>query len=689
MKRFLVAALMISAPAFAAPLPEDAAGRRAIRGGPVDVPVESESLRELRRFEEESFPKAIVYAPILNGEDGAIPVPPAPHTSTESPPTSLTSPTVNRAEPDSEAVAIPWLATLKLPDMPVRWDARTVRYLEFYRDDKRGHAIMAGWLRRQGRYRGMIEEALRKAKLPSSLLYVSMIESGYDPLDKSSAGAAGLWQFMVEGGRIYGLRIDHWVDERRDPEKSTEAVLHYFGDLQARFGSWHLALAAFNAGYGSVLRSVAKYNTNDYWELSRHEDGLPWETTLYVPKALAAAVVGENREALGYGEITPDPPLEFDRVSVPSSTSFAAMAKAAGVSEKAIAELNPELKRNRTPPESWTARVPKGTGAKFAAAFEKNREKLRNHVVRFGERLDELARSCGSSATELKRLNGIDDLASVRPGLTLVVPDGRAPLPVPSEEAVAIIAVPDKGAAVAGKKRVFYRLLPGDTQKDVAAFFKVAPNDLARWNNLDDAASFTSKMVLQIWVAPEFDVAKAALLDPARVRVVTVGSEEFFDLVEARAGRKRIEHVVKAGDTLQRIAKKYHLTEADLERINRFGRKSELKVGQKIRVYVAMTEAERKKAEAELTPGGAAPDQGDDDGDDGVTDDPAPSAPSQPAPATGERHPLMLAAPVAFAIADSMNHAVEKLPGDLPAAPIDVAKADAPTPLPRAPIAAP
>ena len=522
---------------------------------------------------------------------------------------------------------LPWLATLKLPDLPVRWDPRLLRYLQFYKEDRRGRAIMSSWLKRQGRYRALIEDALRRAKLPHSLLYVSMIESGYDPYDRSSAGAAGLWQFMTEGGRIYGLRIDHWVDERRNPEKATEAVTRYFADLQARFGSWHLALAAFNAGYGAVLRAVAKYNTNDYWELSRHEDGLPWETTLYVPKALAAAVVGENREAFGYGDLVPDPPMDYDRVIVPSSTSLAALAKAAGVGEAEVKALNPELCRGRTPPEQWEARVPRGAGPRFAAAFEKHREKLRERVVRFGDRLDELAREAGCSTRELRRLNGLEDASELRPGLTILVPDGRAPLPPPPEELVAIVAVPDKDLVLADRKRAFYRVLPGDSLRDVAAFFQVSVGDLQRWNSLDADASLTSKMVLQLWLASGFDASKVALLDPARVKLVTTGSGEFFDLVEARNGRKRVTVSVRAGDTLKRIGARYGLTEGDLERINRLGRKVELRAGQKLTVYVAMSAAERAAAERELLasvrPAEPPPEEADDDDDDEDQDDAA------------------------------------------------------------------
>ena len=636
-------ALFFAFSASATPLPEDAVGRRAIRGSSVETAHESAELLYLRRFDEESFPRAPLFIPPLSdpGDEAIAPSPAPPHPSAESPPEALRSPeapaVLDAVEADHSA-AIPWLSGLRLPDMPVRFEPRLIRYLEFYKSDRRGRAIMASWLKRQGRYRALIETALRRYKLPESLLYVCMIESGYDPLDRSSAGASGLWQFMPEGGRIYGLRIDRWVDERRDPEKATEAVVHYFADLHARFGSWHLALAAFNAGYGAVLRAVAKYNTNDYWELSRNEDGLPWETTLYVPKALAAAIVGKNREVFGYADLAIDPPLAFDRVVVPSSTSLAGIAKAAGVTVAELAALNPELKCGRTPPESWEARVPSGAGPRFATAWPKSRDKIRERVVRFGERIEELARAFGTSSRELRRLNGFEDSAELKGGLTILVPDGRPALPAPPEELVSIVAVPDKDLVVAGRKRLFYRALPGDDLDAIASFFHVSTGDLGRWNSLDGDARLSSKMVLQIWVAPEFDTATVALLDPARVRVVTCGSAEFFDLVEARNGRKRVDYTIRAGDTMKRIGARFSLSEGDLERINRMGRKSDLKAGKTLIVYVPMSPKERAAKERELLASMKPPEtseeasdaDGEDDADD--ADDPAP--PAIPAPAS-------------------------------------------------------
>src|SRR5262249_17265052 len=146
---------------------------------------------------------------------------------------------------------LPWLDKLEMPDLPVTWSTRLIDYLVFYKDDPRGRGIMGSWLAAQGRYRDLIVAHLRVAHLPEDLLYDAMIESSYDPDDSSSAGALGLWQFMPEGGKIYGLREDHWVDERRDPLRSTIAVLDYWADLQQRFGDWQIAMAAFHVGYGA------------------------------------------------------------------------------------------------------------------------------------------------------------------------------------------------------------------------------------------------------------------------------------------------------------------------------------------------------------------------------------------------------------------------------------------------------
>ncbi|MCB2039108.1 MAG: lytic transglycosylase domain-containing protein, partial [Ottowia sp.] len=189
----------------------------------------------------------------------------------------------------------------------------------------------------------MIVGYLKDAGLPQDLLYVSMIESSYDPYTYSRAGASGLWQFMPAGGKIYGLEIDRWIDERNDPVRSTIAVLDYFKDLYQRFGDWHLALAAYNAGYGAVLRSIARYNTNDFWQLLEYENALPWESSIYVPKAIAAAIVGHNRELFGFGDVKPRPAEAWDDVEVPKSVALSVIAHAAGCSVDDLKRLNPQV----------------------------------------------------------------------------------------------------------------------------------------------------------------------------------------------------------------------------------------------------------------------------------------------------------------------------------------------------------
>ncbi len=557
-------------------VPESLEHRRSVRGTTIESQAESDELRDLRRFEEDAFGfhRKIEPAPARARAAGEKDPAPEPDGDVDRP---------------AEAA---WTDTLALPDMPVRWEPRVLRYLEHFKNDKRGRSIMASWLRKQGRYRELIERALEHYRLPKSLLYVAMIESGYDCHDRSSAGASGLWQMMPQGGKIYGLRIDHWVDERNDPEKATDAAMRYLGDLKARFGSWHLALAAFNAGYGAVLQSVAKYNTNDYWELSRQENGLPWETVNYVPKAMASAIVGWNRDAFGFGDVVPTEPFRFDRVDVGSSTSLANIAKWSGATLDAVALLNPELRRGRTPPGRWSVRIPEGSERRFRASTEKQGDspgdRVATHTVQFGERIEAIARAYHVGTKDLKKLNGIKDSEEVRPGLVLVVPDpGARPSPVVVDGRDAeelIVAVPDAALEIPGRRRVFYKVVPGDQLGEVAAHFGVKPDDLRRWNHLDPDANLIGSLVLQIFIRENQDAA-AVLLDPERVKLVTIGSDEFFDLTEARKGRRRLILAARKGDTLKGLGARYGLTEADMERINHMSRTVDIEEGQRIVAY--------------------------------------------------------------------------------------------------------
>ena len=579
---------------------ESFAERKAVRGVALEGPESSESpeLRAMRRFEEQAFPRPGVVVPgAPEPDDAPKALPPGLEGrwgGTGDIPRELRSPEHVAAAPAPKP-GKEWLNQLTLPDLPVRWEPQVVRYLDFFKDDARGRGIMTSWLRKMGRYRAIIERRLEEQGLPKDLIYLAMVESGFDPGATSPKSAGGVWQFIPGAARAYGLEVSHWVDARRDPDRAAEAAAHLLKDLYVRFGSWPLAFAAYNAGYGAILRSIARFNTNDFWELARHEAGLPWESTLYVPKILAAAIIGHNLKAFGFDSVAPDAPWEFDRVEVSSGLSFASLARAAGTRPDVIEDLNPEYVAGRVPPDrpSVVLRVPLGSGAFFVKAAGEARasERLQSVVLRFGETLDDVAKARGCSVRELKRINAVVDPSQLRGGMSILVPSRSVsaalpPAPAAEEsEDTILVAVPDRAFSYAGRERVFYRTRDGDTLTDIAAAFDVAKDNIVEWNNIDPDAKLQPKLILQLYVAEGFDRAAVVLLDPAKVRVVTLGSEEFLELEAARRGKTRLFYSARASDTLAKIAKRYGLAPGDLARVNRLSATSELSEGQRIVVY--------------------------------------------------------------------------------------------------------
>jgi membrane-bound lytic murein transglycosylase D len=324
-----------------------------------------------------------------------------------------------------------WMKTLELPDLPVRWYPRVTWYLEQYRNDPRFREIMRGWLHRLEAHRVAIENALARERLPRGLIAVAMIESGFSAGAVSYRGAGGFWQFLPDVARGYGLEVSFWVDERRDVDKSSTAAARMLADLHHRFGTWELALAGYNAGFYAILESIQRFNTNDFWRLCRIEAGLPFETTEYVPKAMAAAIVERNREAFGF------PPagqgqeaLTFEVATVPPGLSFELIAARLGTTADVLAALNPSYQRRRTPPDRGESplRVPMGT-AVLAARLGRSGD-VSPTVVRSGETLGRIARARRLPVDRLRRLNGVVADAEVTPGTTILLPrpDLRPPL---------------------------------------------------------------------------------------------------------------------------------------------------------------------------------------------------------------------------------------------------------------------
>lgn len=506
---------------------------------------------------------------------------PAPVVTSEVPPAPSSG---DVATPPSE----PWLRDLVLPDFEVRWDEDLIELLRYYREDERGRAHIRGWLQRAGRYEAMVRRVMRDAGLPEDLLYVAMVESGFDPTAASGAGAVGMWQFVKPTADDYGLERSKWLDERLSPEASTRAAARFFADLYGRLGSWPLALAAYNMGYGAMLRSIRKYNSNDFLHLARLEAGLPYESIAYVHKVAACAIVAHNLERFEM-DVQPDPPSGTVAVEVPGGVGMGRLARAAGMGTEELAALNPELLKSRVPPdvESWSLRVPGDRAERFRARWSELQQGLRPHalhVMRFGERLEDLAEMYDTTTAKLRALNGLERDSDARPGTPLRVPDVEVtPPPAPTD---VVAAVPDRRFEYADRQHVFYRVVPGDRLSELASFFQVSMDELRRWNDIDTDALLHSGMVLQLFVPKEVDLSRALVLRPGQVQQLVVGSDAFFDHHESEQGRMRIRYRVKAGDTLESLASRFELSVGSIARINRFSRYTTLRPDSEIVLYV-------------------------------------------------------------------------------------------------------
>jgi len=281
-------------------------------------------------------------------------------------------------------------------------------------------------LARSQAYEEMMKKIFREKNLPEELFYLALIESGYNPTALSRAKASGIWQFVAQTAKRYGLRVDKWVDERRDPEKSTHAAAEYLKTLHGMFNSWDLAAAGYNAGEGKVLKAMKIARSDDFWEISKYRY-LKQETKKYVPMFLAAVTIAKEPQKYGFDNIEYHPPLVYEKVTVPPSTSFASIAKAAETDLSEIRSLNPALIREKTPPNSPSFDIKLPMGKKDA--FERNFPLLSRplgknsqHRVCSGETLTRVAKKYQVSLQDLCAANEISPQTIINPGSILKIP---------------------------------------------------------------------------------------------------------------------------------------------------------------------------------------------------------------------------------------------------------------------------
>lgn len=359
-------------------------------------------------------------------------------------------------------------------------------YVDYFLDPVRNRFTI--WLGRLPRYEGMIRERFQAYGVPEDLVYLAIIESGYSNTAVSRSNAVGMWQFIRSTARRYGLMVNTWVDERRDPFKATEAAARHLADLHEQFGSWYLAAAAYNGGAGRVERGIRRLreepdsvSDETFFDLSERRY-LRRETRDYVPKLIAAAIIAKDPLRFGFDSLPILRPFVFDEITVPDATGLDVIARLADTTARAVMELNPHYVRGVTPPRQHAiVRVPRGSGPlvlqRYAELPVNERVNFIEHVVRRGETLSEIGERYGVSVRLLRAANNYVNPRRLRIGQPLVIPvssaarsdaaAGRAPRPRPTVSGVR-----------------YHTVRRGETLWIISQRYGVSVEQLRRWNGM-------------------------------------------------------------------------------------------------------------------------------------------------------------------------------------------------------------
>ena len=436
-----------------------------------------------------------------------------------------------------------------------------------------GRGYFEKWLQRKNRYDALITGKLEERGMPRDLIYLAMVESGFNPKAWSHASASGLWQFISPTGRRYGLQDDWWEDARRDPVRATDAALDYLEDLNSEFGNWHQTMAAYNCGEGRIRRQLRADPQLSYWEMS-----LPSETRFYVPKILAAMIIGNNAASFGFRtEEKAAAPLRYDTATVTRSLPLRGIADAVGIDEDSLKSLNPSLRRWCTPPgrQRYTIYLPAGTRELFYVNHQsidpETRTATQRHVVTSGQTLSGISRKYGVTMASIQRANGLKG-TKLRKGQALLIPGSGeditiAPGPAHSTSPAPTVASEPVSRTVSASHVV----RRGETLSGLAVRYHVSMAALK--------ASNVIKGQLRIGQALVIPAAGDALTE---LRVETVASA---------SPKVPTVHRVRRGETLAGIARLFRVSVSALRNANGMSPRSVLQAGQVLSIPATVRDA--------------------------------------------------------------------------------------------------